>query len=207
MPAGASVYVFPESKPIGEGNPYTVAVDLGLRTVTLYHGAAELRSFRAEEIERGDLRLPVMRGALLDATTPRSWEIARVSPARVRARREVLQPEVEQTPDPAGAVAYVPPTPDAAMPPPPAFKLASEDGLAIIVQPTGREGVDDGVGAYLGSWVTRLLPDRGERARLRLRMSSREAGELYRALPPTARVVVTRTIPDATPDRVAAAAG
>lgn len=206
VPVGASVYVFPAAEP--EANQaFTLVMDLRRKDLTLYHGGTVLRTYRFSGAERGELRLPIMRGALLDGAVPRTWSDASIEPRPMRPRREILQDQVAGTPNPAGAVAYVPSPPDSITPVPPVFRVEFEDGLSLLVESDGSDGGGSirerfgAVASHLEAFAVRALPNRGERARLRVRMSALEAGELYRSLPPGSRLVVTRSRPDDTPSK------
>ena len=207
VPVGASVFVFPDSTtPDG---PFTLVMDLDRRDLTLLYEGTVLRTYRFSSAERGDLRLPLMRGALLDGAAPRTWSGASVEPTPTRPRREILQAELEGRPNPAGAVSYVPSLPDSITPAPSAYRVAFGDGLTIIVESEGegdyRSTLTSRLGAiisHVAAFAVRTLPERGERARLRIQMSAVEAGELYRSLPPGSRLVVTRSGSADPPERV-----
>jgi len=208
VPLGAPVFVFPDSDPAPNG-PTTLVMDLDRQAFALLYEGTVLRTYRFSSVERGHLRLPALRGAMLDGGVPRSWSNASIHPTPVRPRREILQTEVDGRPDPAGAVAYVPSPPDSITPVPAVYRIAFGDGLTIVVESEGsdRAGAPipsrlKAIGSRVSAFAAQTLPDRGERARLRVRMSRVEAGELYRSLPPGSRLVVMRSESTELPEQV-----
>lgn len=149
-------------------------------TLTLFHGAAPLRSWPVHSIEAGALR-PMMEQ---DGWRNRRWDGARMEPAVDMERRVIVSDQVEP-PDPAGAVDWVPPTPEEAVPAPRRFVVHYDGGLGLEVVASGVDSTGTGpsLPRRIQHRLVRVLPANWDRYRIRVRMDPREAGALYRALP------------------------
>ena len=101
-----------------------------------------------------------------------------------RDHRTLVSDSVEP-PDPTGAVDWIPPTPDEAVPTPPRFVIHFTGGLGVEVVAAGA----DSTAARASLWgriehrVRRAFPGNWDRYRIRVVMPIAEAGALYRSLP------------------------
>ncbi|HEX9887333.1 MAG TPA: hypothetical protein VGA70_12635 [Longimicrobiales bacterium] len=148
--------------------------------LSLWHGGAELRLWSVSEITAGRRR----PGGDDDPTTPdwrrRLWEDARLAPP-VRRERRVIVSDSVAPPDLSGAVSWIPPGPDEAVPTPRRFDIRFQGGLAVEVVARDPDGSRPPAG-----WRDRLaglLPRARDPYRIRLVMTVAEAGTLYRSLP------------------------
>ncbi|HSG50086.1 MAG TPA: hypothetical protein VLA43_19835 [Longimicrobiales bacterium] len=159
-------------------------------TLTLFDGAVPLRVFTVLEVEAGERRLGVGRGSPREDWRTARWEASRLEPPVHREHRTLVSDSVEP-PDPSGAVDWIPPTPDEAVPTPPRFLIHFEAGLGVEVVAAGT----DPTAARTGIWnrvehrVRRFFPGNWDRYRIRVVMPFAEAGALYRSLPDSAALV------------------
>jgi len=150
-------------------------------TLTLYHGAAPLRAWSVLAVEAGARRMGGDDGG--DWRT-RRWDDARMEPPVERDRRVIVSDSVEP-PDLTGAVEWIPPTPEEAIPTPPRFVVHYDGGLGleVLAVATDSARAETGLLHRTEHRLRRLLPRNWDRFRIRVRMSADEAGRLYRALP------------------------
>ena len=160
--------------------------------ITLYHGAVPLRTWPVLTIEAGARRL----GEAEDGWRSRRWDAARIEPPVQRDRRVLVSDSVEAL-DLTGAVDWVPPLPEEAVPTPPVFIVHYEGGMGLEVVAVEPTPVADSVPDSVADSLTfappllervehrfrRLLPRNWNRYRIRVAMPSKEAGSLYRSLP------------------------
>ncbi len=160
--------------------------------ITLYHGAVPLRAWPVLAVEAGARRL----GEEEDGWRSRRWDAARIEPPVQRDRRVLISDSVE-APDLTGAVDWVPPLPEEAVPTPPSFIVHYEGGMGlevVAVEPAPpADSVVDSVADSLAfappllerveHRFRRLLPRNWNRYRIRVAMPGKEAGSLYRSLP------------------------
>lgn len=168
-----------------------LVLDADTRALTLYHGGAALRTWTAGEMTVGARRLPLGRGAALeDWRAPRTWTGGEPAP-RPRMERRVIHSATATPPDPSGAVDWIPPTPEEAVPAPARFVLRFPDGLGLEVVAADAPG--SGFVARLGDVARRawsaVRPWSWDRYRVRLVLPATEAGALYRGLPPDATLL------------------
>lgn len=149
-------------------------------TLTLFHGAARLRSWPVLEVEVGARR--VVREE--EGWHTRRWDGARMEPTVVRDRRVIVSDSVE-APDLTGAVEWIPPLPEEAIPTPPRFVVhyAGGFGLEVLAVRTDSIGPATPVTSRMAHRLRRLLPGNWDRYRIRVSMPAAEAGALYRSLP------------------------
>lgn len=150
-------------------------------TLTLYHGGAPLRAWAVLEVEVGARRFGGDDGS--DWRT-RRWDGARIEPPVERDRRVIVSDSVEP-PDLTGAVEWIPPTPEEAIPTPPRFVVHYDGGLGleVLAVATDSAQAETGLLHRTEHRLRRLLPRNWDRFRIRARMAADEAGSLYRALP------------------------
>ena len=159
-------------------------------TLTLYDGAIALRTFPVLEVAAGERRLGVGRGTAREDWRTARWEGSRLEPPVRREHRTLVSDSVEP-PDPTGAVDWIPPTPEEAVPTPPYFVIHFEGGLGVEVVAQGT----DTASARVGRWdraahrVRRFSPRNWDRYRIRVVMPFAEAGALYRSLPDSIALV------------------
>lgn len=160
-------------------------------TLTLYHGAVPLRSWPVLAVQAGARRLREEKGWRI-----RRWDLARIEPPVKRERRVLVSDSVDP-PDLAGAVDWIPPTPEEMVPTPASFVVHYEGALGlevIAVEPApAAESATDSPADSLASAppllqrvehrLRRLLPRNWDRYRIRVTMPEAEAGRLYRSLP------------------------
>lgn len=149
-------------------------------TLTLFHGAAPLRSWPVQSVEAGALRpMPEEPG-----WRTRRWDGARMEPALVLERRVIVSDQVEP-PDPAGAVDWIPPTPEEAVPAPRRFVVHYDGGLGleVVAIPADSTLAGPSIPRRIQHRLVRFLPGNWDRYRIRVHMDAHEAGALYRSLP------------------------
>jgi len=162
--------------------------------LTLYHGAVPLRAWPVLAVEAGARRW----GEEEDGWRSRRWDVARIEPPVQRDRRVLISDSVEAL-DLTGAVDWVPPLPEEAVPTPPTFIVHYEGGMSlevVAVEPAPvADSLADSVAVAdsmafappllerVGHRLHRLLPRNWSRYRIRVAMPSKEAGSLYRSLP------------------------
>lgn len=159
-------------------------------TLTLYHGAAPLRSFTVLEVQAGQRRVGVGRGNARDDWRTARWEGSRLEPPVVRDRRVIVSDSVEP-PDPTGEVDWVPPVPEEAVPTPPRFVIHFDAGLGMEVVAAGADSSSAPVSlsARAEHRLRRFLPRNWDRYRIRTVIPAAEAGALYRSLPDSVALV------------------
>lgn len=149
-------------------------------TLTLFHGAAVLRTWPVERVEAGARRFR--------STDPgwreKRWEAARMEPP-VRRDRRLIVSDAAEPPDPSGAVDWIPPTPEEAIPAPNRFVVHYADrmGLEVLTEESEEAPVRPGPLARAKHRVLRLLPGNWDTYRVRVWLPAAEAGALYRSLP------------------------
>jgi len=168
------------------------------RTLTLFHGSARLRRWDVETVRAGPRRLVAGRDIerLWHAT---AWSAPRLDPP-VRRERRVIESDSVVPPDPSGTDAWIPPTPEEAVPSPPRFVVHFEGGLGLEVVSVGERVPSRGLlRTVVGALGAPLLGR--DRFRVRVTMDVAEAGALYRAFPPDAALVIILppTAPNETP--------
>ena len=156
--------------------------------ITLYHGAVPLRAWPVLAVEAGARRW----GEEEDGWRSRRWDVARIEPPVQRDRRVLISDSVEAL-DLTGAVDWVPPLPEEAVPTPPTFIVHYEGGMGLEVVAVEPTPVADSVADSLAfappllerveHRLRRLLPRNWDRYRIRVAMPGKEAGSLYRSLP------------------------
>jgi hypothetical protein len=156
--------------------------------LTLYHGAVPLRSWPVLSVEAGARRL----GDEEEGWRSRRWDRARIEPPVARERRVLVSDSVDP-PDLAGAVDWVPPTPDEMVPALPRFVVHYEGGMGLEVMAVAPEPSADAPADSVSfappllqrveHRLRHLLPRNWDRYRIRVTMPADEAGKLYRSLP------------------------
>jgi hypothetical protein len=152
--------------------------------LALSRGAATLREWPVTAVAAGRRRLGFGRDTRRADWRTRVWRGGVLDPPVHVQRRVIVSNEVTP-PDLSGAVDWIPPTPEEAVPTPARFIVHYADGLGLEVVAVG---AGDGVGlrtitGRLLLAVRGLVPPRWDRYRVRVRMSAAEAGALYRAFP------------------------
>ena len=166
-------------------------LDPGDSTLTLYHGGAELRAWRVRGVEAGARRFLGQRASGQEWRTV-VWENPRLEPPVERERRLIVS-DSAVPPDLTGAVDWIPPTPEEAVPTPARFVAHYAGGLGLDVVAEGPDSV-----AAKGTLVEeamaglrRLHARNLDRYRIRVRMAAADAGALYRSFPDEAALVVS----------------
>ena len=160
-----------------------LVLDVPGRALTLKASGVVLRPFVLLSAEtRGGDREPRLAGGIHPMDTV--WQGGALLPEPTRKRRVILSDSVDP-PDPSGAVAFIPPTPEEETPAPPAFRIRFQDGFSILVRVEGRGRFE-----RMGNWF-HLAPWRRDELRLEVVMSPEEAGALYRAFAPGTQVLAT----------------
>lgn len=149
-------------------------------TLTLFHGGAPLRSWTVEGVGAGVRRWRTED----DGWRARRWEGARVEPPVERDRRVIVSDAVEP-PDLAGAVDWIPPMPEDAVPVPRRFVIHYRGGmgLEVVAQESDSARFETRLLLRAEHRLRLLLPRNRDRYRIRVRMPAEAAGALYRALP------------------------
>jgi hypothetical protein len=151
-------------------------------TLTLFHGGAPLRSWPVVAISVGARRL----GSPEEGWRTRRWDGVRIEPPVERDRRILVSDSVEP-PDLTGAVDWVPPTPEEAVPTPARFVLHYDGGLGLEVVALRADADTTSVPVPILERIEhsmrRLLPRNWDRYRIEVAMAAPEAGALYRSLP------------------------
>lgn len=151
-------------------------------TLTLFQGGAPLRAWPVTAVEVGARRI----GSEETGWRTRRWDGVRIEPPVERDRRILVSDSVEP-PDLTGAVDWIPPTPEEAVPTPNSFVLHYQGGLGLEV--VALRADSDTVSVPVGflerveHGMRRLLPRNWDRYRIQVSMPANEAGALYRSLP------------------------
>jgi hypothetical protein len=165
-------------------------LDPASSTLTLYHGGAELREWRVYGVEAGARRFVLSPAEGDEVWRTRLWQNPRLEPPAERERRLIVSDSVV-TPDLTGAVDWIPPTPEEAVPTPTRFVVHYTGGLGLEVVAEGPDSlVAKGtlVEQALGG-LRHLHPENLDRYRIRVRMAADDAGTLYRSFPEGAALV------------------
>jgi hypothetical protein len=159
-------------------------------TLALARGGATLREWPVAGVSAGRRRLGFGRGGDRSDWRTRVWSTARVDPPLSRDRRVIVSDDVTP-PDLTGAVDWIPPTPDEAVPTPPRFLVHYADGLGVEVVALGPEGSHRprGLLRRLVLAAREMLPVSWDRYRVRVLMPAAAAGALYRSFPAGAAFV------------------
>jgi hypothetical protein len=159
-------------------------------TLTLYDASVPLRAFSVLEVEAGERRLGVGRGTPRDDWRTARWEESRIEPPVHREHRTLVSDSVEP-PDLTGAVDWIPPTPDEAVPTPPRFVIHFGGGLGLEVVAEGTDSatIRAGLWARAEHRIRRFFPGNWDRYRIRVMMPLADAGALYRSLPDSTALV------------------
>lgn len=159
-------------------------------TLTLYDGSILLRSYPVLEVATGERRLGLGRGAAREDWRTARWEGSRLEPPIHREHRTLVSDSIEP-PDPTGAVDWIPPTPDEAVPTPHRFVIHFSGGLGVEVVASSADTTStrSGPWARIGHRARQLLPRNWDRYRIRVVMPAAEAGALYRSLPDSTALV------------------
>jgi hypothetical protein len=182
----------------GEPEAVVLVLDLESQALRFDHGSLVLRSYAVADVAAGSLRLG--SDAARPALEPTVWIGGRLDPAPVRVRR-VTRSDSAEPPDLAGAVDYIPPTPEEAVPAPPRYVIhfAGGEGLEVVAaEGTGepvkrREAVRRAIARL--RWK---VPWNADRYRMRVVLPAADAGSLYRALPEVVTLVIAGAAPPAT---------
>jgi hypothetical protein len=167
-------------------------LDPGARTLTLFQGPAPLRAWIVATVEAGPRRLGSW-GSIGHDWHTRAWSEPRLDPPLRRVRR-VIESDSVTPPDPSDTDAWIPPTPEEAVPTPARFVAHHEGGLGLEVVAVGEGAPPRGVSGAIAD-LLRLPSPWGDRYRVRLTMEASEAGALYRTYPPDASLVIILTTP------------
>ena len=161
-----------------------LVLDPGRGSLDLWMGPALLRSWPLRSVAIGTRRALASGRTPDPATLSVLWERARLEPHARRTRRVIVSDQV-LPPDPAGAVDWIPPTPEEEVPLPARFVIHFSGGLGVEVRPVSVDSVvtKPGVGDRLRARLARLHPRNWDRLRIRVQMTPEDAGALYRALP------------------------
>lgn len=172
-----------------EGRYLLLDPDAG--TVTLFHGGAPLRSWQVTEVSAGARRWAGDE----EGWRTRRWDGARIEPTVERDRRVIVSDSVAEI-DLTGAVDWIPPTPEEAIPTPPRFVVHYQGGmgLEVLAAATDSAQAETGLLDRVEHSLRRLLPRNWDRYRIRVVMPAPDAGALYRALPDSSSLLAV--IPD-----------
>jgi hypothetical protein len=153
-------------------------------TLTLARGGTTLREWPVTEVEAGRRRLGFGRGPERADWRVHAWRGGTVDPP-VRVERRVIVTDDSLPPDLTGAVDWIPPTPEEAVPTPLRFVVHYPDGLGVEVVAQGHGDARRlrGLPQRLRFLVREMMPRRWDRYRVRLVMPAAEAGALYRSFP------------------------
>lgn len=159
-------------------------------TLTLYDGSIVLRAFPVLQVAAGERRLGVGRGTAREDWRTARWEASRLEPPVILEHRTLVSDSVEP-PDLTGAVDWIPPTPEEAVPTPPRFVIHFAGGLGMEVVAEGTDTLSTRVGLWdrAEHRVRRFFPRNWDRYRIRVVMPFAEAGALYRSLPDSIALV------------------
>lgn len=149
-------------------------------TLTLFHGAAVLRAWPVSGMEAGARHL-LPEG---EGWRARRWDGARMEPPVERDRRVIVS-DSAAPPDLTGAVEWIPPLPEEAIPTPPRFVVHYHGGLGleVLAAATDSARAEAGLLTRVEHRLRRLLPGNWDRYRIRVVIPAGEAGALYRSLP------------------------
>jgi len=150
--------------------------------LTLFQGGAPLRSWPVTAVAVGERRL----GSPEEGWRTRRWDGVRIEPPVERERRVLVSDSVEP-PDLTGAVDWIPPTPEEAVPTPSRFVLHYDGGLGLEVVALAAESDTLSVSVpfleRVEHGLRRFLPRNWDRYRIEVAMAAPEAGALYRSVP------------------------
>lgn len=163
-------------------------LDPDVGTLTLFHGGAPLRSWPVVEVHAGARRV----GSVEEGWRTRRWDGVRIEPPVERDRRVLVSDSVEP-PDLTGAVDWIPPRPEEAVPTPSRFVVHYQGGLGleVVALRAESESEPDSVRVEvpflrrIEHGLRHLLPRNWDRYRIQVTMPAPEAGTLYRSLPDT----------------------
>lgn len=182
----ARVRALGHQRALAEEDARYLLLDPEAGTLTLFHGAVELRAWPVSGVEAGARRLlPADQG-----WQGRRWDGARMEPPVERDRRVIVSDQVEP-PDLTGAVEWIPPLPHEAIPTPPRFVVHYQGGLGleVLAAATDSARAEAGPLTRLEHRLRRFLPRNLDRYRIRVVIPADEAGALYRALPDSTSLV------------------
>lgn len=182
----AKLRALQEQKALAEEDARYLVLDPEAGTLTLFHGAAVLRAWPVSGMEAGARRL-LPEG---EGWRARRWDGARVEPPVERDRRVIVSDAVTP-PDLTGAVEWVPPLPEQAIPTPPRFVVHYHGGLGleVLAAATDSARAEAGLLTRLEHRLRRLHPANWDRYRIRVAIPADEAGALYRSLPDSTSLV------------------
>lgn len=175
---------------LAESDTLLLILDPFVGSFILARGGATLREWSVSEISAGKRRLGFGRGVDRPDWRTRIWSAAQLDPP-VRRERRVLVSDTVAVPDLSGAVDWIPPTPEEAVPTPPRFLVHYAEGLGVEVIAVGAPSAR-GLRGLLrrGSSLAReVLPASWDRYRIRVMMPAAEAGSLYRSFPDDAALL------------------
>jgi len=186
----------------GEG-PYLV-LDLPANVLTLKFQGAVLREFPLLKASIRTPRITGWRGGPSAALNSIWGEGVRLP--TIHIEQMVIVSDSVAPPDPSGTVAFIPPSPEEAIPTPSSFRILFPNRLSLVVaaeradtlEGDGRAGPSARGGA-LTQWV-RLKSWQGDRLQLRLTLPEEMAGALYRSLSPGTPLMVIGPAPTAASD-------
>lgn len=200
------------------GSPYFL-LDLEAHKLVLKSHGAILREYPLQEVLVRSRRLGGGRLRLW-ASLDTVWEGARVLPA-VRRPRVIIRADTVTPPDPSGAVNYLPPTPEEAVPTPEAFRVRFQGGRGLLLvrgeetpppspSPQGFPGPSvpvpsagkasgeirrPGPLTRVSQWFRRE-PWRTDAISIRLALAPSDLGALYRSFPGGAALLVVSGRPE-----------
>jgi hypothetical protein len=192
----ARVSVLRERVRLAPSDTPLLVLDPAHGTLSLARGGATLREWPVSAVSAGRRRLGFGRGTDHVDWRTRVWADGHVDPPAHRDRRVIVSDEVTP-PDLTGAVDWIPPTPEEAVPTPPRFLVHYADGLGVeVVADAARAG--HGIGRLLRRLLftsREILPVSWDRYRVRIVMPAAEAGALYRGFPAGALFVAVLPTP------------
>lgn len=191
-----------EAELASRGGAYLV-LSLPANVLTLKFQGAVLREFPLLDASVRTRRLTGWLGrhsSALDSI----WGEGALLPT-IHIERMVILSDSVVPPDPSGTVAFIPPSPEEAIPTPPSFRILFQGNLSLAVELDEADDTGDGAGAEspfpgkgIGHWF-RLRPWRSDVLRLQLTMTRTQAGALYRSYSSGIPLMVVGPRPTAVP--------
>jgi len=170
-----------------EGSLHFV-LDTEARSLTLFRGAAPLRTWPLESVHAGPRRLGPWFSDIEEDWHTRAWPAPSLEPP-VRIQRLVIESDSVVPPDPSDTEAVIPLPPEELVPTPARFVAHYAGGLGLEVVAVGADAPSRGLMTRVASALG--VPGFfGDRFRVRVTMEASEAGALYRAFPAEAALVI-----------------
>jgi len=175
---------------LAKENRLYFVLDPDIGSLTLFHEATPLRVWHVVDAQAGARRLFAGRAESQGHWRAVVWERPRLEPPVRRERRLIVSDQVN-TPDPAGAVDWIPPTPEEEVPAPERYivHFAGGSGLEVVAIRADTLSARSSLIQGLVRSFRGFAPANWDRYRIRIVLSAEEAGMLYRTFPPEAAFV------------------